>query len=289
MYKPIMAIPFVGQRMSREEFKNYLESLQFSSFRPSFVTLHHTAIPSLADRPQGFSAQHLRNLLSYYQNTMKWSGAPHVFIDDQGDGIIVFQRMDRRGIHAASFNNKSWGVEMLGHYDIENFDSGRGKTVRDNTMQALAIMCECLNAKPETIKFHRDDPKTTKTCPGNKVQKSYVVNAVQQIIDGSDANENAEEYTDWTVKFEGRPDWTNTRVTNGFVIAKAKDFLSYLSPGSTLKMVSKSTIEWTAGTKTVQIPVRDIDENNRSWVSVRQAAEAIGLTIQVTDKTIHIK
>lgn len=283
-----MAIPFVGTRMTRKEFATYLASLKFTSFKPSFVTLHHTAAPSLAQRPNGFSAQHLQNLLHYYQDTLGWNGAPHVFIDDQEDGIIVFQRMDKRGVHAVSFNSTSWGVEMLGYYDVESFDSGRGKVVCDNAMHALALMCERLQVKADTIKFHRDDPKTTKTCPGTKVKKSYVTNAVQQIINGKPSNENAEDYSDWTIVCIGKADWTNTRVVDGSVVVKAKDFATYLTPGSSIKLITSSQLEWNLGTNTVKLNIKDIDENNRAWVSVRQMAEQSGYQINVTDKVIHL-
>jgi len=283
-----MAIPFVGKRMTRKEFADYLDSFGFSSFNPTFVTLHHTASPTLAQRPNGFSAQHLQNLLHYYQDTLGWNGAPHVFIDDQGDGIIVFQRMDKRGVHAASFNSKSWGVEMLGYYDTESFDTGRGQIVRDNAMQALAIMCKRLHVKADTIKFHRDDPKTSKTCPGTKVKKSYVVNAVQEIINGHNVNENAADYSEWTVIVPGKEDWMNNRVSNGSVIARAKDFVNYLVPGSTVKMAKNSKLEWTFGDQVVFLDIVDIDENNRAWVSVRQAGEKSGHQVSVHDKAIFL-
>lgn len=283
-----MAIPFVGKRMTRKEFADYLDSLKFSTFNPTFVTLHHTASPSLAQRPNGFSQQHLLNLLSYYQNTLGWNGAPHVFIDDQSDGIIVFQRMDKRGVHAVSFNSKSWGIEMLGYYDYESFDTGRGAVVRDNAMQALAIMCKRLHVNADTIKFHRDDPKTSKTCPGMKVKKSYVVNTVQEIMNGHAVNENAEDYSEWTVVAAGKPNWTNNRVVDGAVIARAKDFVEYLVPGSSIQPVSNSKLSWNQGAQTVFLNVVDIDENNRSWVSVRESAEKSGYTVSVQGKAIHL-
>lgn len=210
-----------------------------------------------------------------------------MFVDDQGDGIIVFQRMDKRGVHAASFNSKSWGVEMLGYYDAESFDTGRGMKVRDNAMQALAIMCERLKVKADTIKFHRDDPKTTKTCPGMKVKKAYVVNAVQTILNGMDSNENAVDYSEWTVLVSGKPDWTNTRVVDGSVIVRAKDFTQYLEPGSSVKMVNNKIVWNIAGTEVV-LTVKDIDENNRAWVSVREVGEKSGFEVNVNGMAISL-
>ncbi len=177
-----VAIPFVGKRFNPAEFKAYLAQVKFGTFVPKFVTLHHTGNPTLAMRPNGFSDQHLRNLLHYYEVTQKWSGAPHLFVDDREDGIIVFQRLDRKGVHAKSFNRNSWGIEMLGNFDVEPFDGGRGAKVRDISMRALALMCERLKVGADTIKFHRDDPLTTKKCPGIKVSKADVQTRVSALL-----------------------------------------------------------------------------------------------------------
>lgn len=88
------------------------------------VTLHHTAAPSLAQRPDGFNAQHIKNIQSYYQNQLGWSSGPHLFVDDdQLWGMCDFRR---KGIHAVSFNKRSIGIEVLGDYDSESAKTGRG-------------------------------------------------------------------------------------------------------------------------------------------------------------------
>src|SRR5512134_3350001 len=69
------------------------------------VTLHHTGAPSLAQRPNGFTAQHLRNIEHYYRVTKGWSSAPHLFVDeDQLWGMCDFRK---KGVHAVSFNGRS--------------------------------------------------------------------------------------------------------------------------------------------------------------------------------------
>lgn len=280
LYKSGMAIPYVGQRMTREEFSDYLGSLKFTSFVPKFVTLHHTAAPTLAQRPVGFTNQHLLNLKHYYENTMGWSGAPHVFVDDQGDGIIVFQKMDRRGVHAASFNKNSWGVEMLGYYDFEAFDIGRGAKVRENSMHALAIMCDRLGVAADTIKFHRDDPQTSKTCPGRKVTKSYVVGAVGELLRKPD--DGAEDFSDdWEIEMPSGSRWTNTRISNGRVTVRARDFLTALVPGSAPGMTSTKQVSWTFDGQTRLMPLAELDEDTSAWVAVRDVAKAADLKLSV--------
>jgi len=156
-------------------------------------------------------------------------------------------------------------------------------------MQALAIMCKRLGVKADTIKFHRDDPKTSKTCPGTKVKKAYVVNSVQQIIDGTNANENAEDYTAWTIVVDGKPNWTLTRVSHGSVIVRSVDFAKYLVPTSSVKMIPGSKLEWDAEGKTVTLNIVEMDENNRSWASVRQMAESIGYKVDVNNTVITLR
>ena len=275
-----MSIPFVGKRMTRSEFASYLKTLQFNNgFKPEFVTLHHTASPSLAQRPSGFSAQHLKNLLDYYQNQLGWNGAPHVFIDDQADGIIVFQRMDRRGVHAVSFNKNSWGVEMLGDFDSESFSSGRGAIVRRNSLAALNIMCNALKASPDTIKFHRDDPKTSKTCPGRNVTKSDIVNGVKSIMNVPLAPDKTPHMSSPIIVMPHLTQWTNTREKDERIIVRARDFLGALNPSAGLALSGMKVVISQSGKANKSISVAELDENNRAWVFARDAAEALGYTI----------
>jgi len=95
-------IPYVGKRVTIAELKAYLATLNFTSFKPQFVVVHHTASPNLSQRPNGFTDQHLINLKYYYEHVMNWNGAPHFFVDDKG--IILFQALNKPGVHAKSYN-----------------------------------------------------------------------------------------------------------------------------------------------------------------------------------------
>lgn len=194
-----MSIPFVGKRFTPAGFVAYVNGLDWSGgWKGQFPVLHHTAAPSLATRPNGLTDQHLRNLLDYYQNQLKWSGAPHLFIDDQEDGIIAFQRLDRRGVHAKSFNASGWGIEMLGDYDVEDPTSGRGAKVLNNAAHALHTLLGVNNGELSDIRFHRDDPQTSKTCPGSKVSKALVTRLVSDVFTGGKQVEMPHEKADDT-------------------------------------------------------------------------------------------
>lgn len=59
----------------------YLATIKPPTWATS-ITLHHCGAPSLAQRSNGFSAQHLANLRHFYEVNKGWSSAPHLFVDD---------------------------------------------------------------------------------------------------------------------------------------------------------------------------------------------------------------
>jgi hypothetical protein len=286
-----MPIPFVGKRYTPKQFEELLKETKFAAFRPEFVVLHHTANPSLAQRPDGFSDQHLQNLLHYYQNMMGWSGAPHIFIDDREDGIIVFQRLNARGVHAASFNSIAWGIEMLGYYDSEPFDSGRGAKVRDMAMRCLALMCQRLKVGAETIRFHRDDPTTNKTCPGLLVQKIDVVQRVASLMKKplvSDVGKSDKD--EWEVFLRNGVEILPVHIKDGRPMVRIRDFVNQLKPGGTFKAGAKATeVKWLDKQKKVHvIRIAQIDEKGAGWGFIRDVCDAIGFQMKVSGKRIEI-
>lgn len=166
-----MSFSSVGQVFDPTAFREHVSRLDLGWARS--VTIHHTASPDLAMRPKGFTIQHMRNLAHYYGQEMKWSRGPHLFTDE--DQIFGLSPLTERGIHAVNFNADSIGIEMLGNYDTEDPFTGRGQQVLATTAAATVILLERMGKLPSahTVLFHRDDPKTSKTCPGKRIEKSH--------------------------------------------------------------------------------------------------------------------
>src|SRR4051795_10224439 len=99
----------VGLSCTPEEFDSYCHALSWDKWRPSFVTLHNTSSPTLAQRPQGLTKQHILNLEGFYRDDMKWSAGPHLFVDDKQ--IWVFTPLTVSGVHSPCFNKVALGVE----------------------------------------------------------------------------------------------------------------------------------------------------------------------------------
>ena len=174
-----MSYSSVGLVLDLAEFRRYVETLDLSWARA--VCLHHTASPSLKDCPHGWKIQHMRNLAHYYGSELGWSAGPHLFTDE--DQIYGLSPLSEPGVHARSFNSYSIGIEALGNYDsLDDPHSSRGQAVWDVTTSAVAILlCHMkLGANSETVLFHRDDPATRKTCPGDKIQKNDIVAQINQ-------------------------------------------------------------------------------------------------------------
>ena len=184
--------PIIGLSFQAASFKTYCQSLHWTSWRPSFIVLHNTAIPTLASCPNGITKTGIDGLVQYYRDQMNWSAGPHLFVDDRQ--IWVFTPLTTPGVHSPSWNAVSLGVEMLGDYQNEAFDSGRGLLVQQNAVAAISILSGLLGFDPTTLKLHKEDPKTThKNCPGQNVDKANFISEVSSAIAAAHPGEHTME------------------------------------------------------------------------------------------------
>lgn len=170
----------VGNNYVAASFDSYCHSLQWTAWRPSFIVLHNTAIPSLAQRPDGLTQTQIANLEGFYRDDQGWKAGPHLFIDDRQ--IWVFTPLNVSGTHSPSWNKVALGIEMLGDFEKESFSEGRGLAVRRNTVAAIATLTAILGLDPSTMRLHREDPLTTHACPGKNVRKLEIIQEVQDLM-----------------------------------------------------------------------------------------------------------
>ena len=171
----------VGKSFDTEEFKAYCQTQQWTDWQPTFIVLHNTAAPTLAQRPNGLTQQHILNLEHFYRDEQHWKAGPHLFVDDKQ--IWVFTPLTVSGTHSPSWNDQALGVEMLGDYDNEDFDSGRGLAVQRNAVAAVATLSAALGIDPASMQLHKDDAATThRNCPGANVDKDQFIAAVKQAM-----------------------------------------------------------------------------------------------------------
>lgn len=173
-----MSYSAVGKVWDPKSFDEYVEENRESMGWASGVTVHHTAVPDMRQRPRGFKVQHMHNLAHFYGEELGWSAGPHLFVDE--DQIFGLSPLSAPGTHARSFNRTHIGIEVLGNYDIENPVAGRGLSCWRTAAAAVAALLDGLHLSESSVNFHRDDPKTSKTCPGKLVTKPWFLRLVEE-------------------------------------------------------------------------------------------------------------
>ena len=167
------------------EFRTYVAGLKWPGWRPKFIVLHNTAEPNLRQWAHGntgkdYEHKRIVNLNAYYRNQEGWRSGPHLFISPS----LIWVACDLRanGVHASCYNAESIGVEMVGDYGVEAFDSGEGAQVRDHAVAALAILHRALGIRPDTLRFHKECIRDHHDCPGGHVDKADIIARVNAYL-----------------------------------------------------------------------------------------------------------
>ena len=168
----------VGIGFTPDKIASYINMTAKSWQR--FPVLHNTAVPTLNDWLKGQAIDHIHGLERYYRDDQHWSAGPHFFVAP--DLIWAFTPLSLTGVHSPSWNSVAVGVEMIGDYATESFDSGPGLLVQQNTVVLLARLCMHFGWDSSSMKIHKEDPNTTHDCPGRNVVKAKVVQAVHDKI-----------------------------------------------------------------------------------------------------------
>jgi hypothetical protein len=166
---------WIGSGFTPADFITYVGGIRWQSWRPQFVVVHNTQIPTFAKWHTQPGSRWMDSFIHYYRDDQDWSGGPHLFVAD--DVIWVGTPLTKPGVHSPSWNGTSFGVEMVGDYETEPLSPA----VFQNTASALATLHDALGIDPATLRFHKEDPLTThKGCPGRNVDKADLVALIKQ-------------------------------------------------------------------------------------------------------------
>jgi hypothetical protein len=189
---------FDGKPYTRAELAAHINACDFSKWkrkdglhgRPAFITLHNTSSPDLklwmSWSPQK-RRQYIVNVQDYYEHKLGWRGGPHFFVPPEEDICAFgFNDLMAAGTHASCFNNLSIGIEMVGEFDNERFDTGPGAQVPDNAIYLMALLHNKIGITPlpyaydqRGLHFHVECQRDNHDCPGSYVHKPDVVARVQ--------------------------------------------------------------------------------------------------------------
>lgn len=175
---------FDGSARTLQESIAYLATLRWTDWKPEGITLHNTAAPTLkqwAETGPNHDAR-IRNLQSYYEGELHWHAGPHWFISRTR--INWFSNPLLPGVHSRCWNATRFGIEMVGDFDSEDFNSGDGAQVRDLSLAWVAVLCKRFGFKPSDLTFHRECKLDNHACPGKTVVRTAVIQRVQALVGG---------------------------------------------------------------------------------------------------------
>jgi hypothetical protein len=169
-----------GRGMDALQFRAHVAALQFTTWRPSFMTLHNTAAPTLEQWKAYPADKRIKNLEAYYRDQMGWSAGPHAFVAH--DKIWLFTPFTTPGVHTPSWNGTALGIELVGDYAREDDDRGDGFKAKMNCVAVFGELHMKLGLNPESIRLHKEDPRTDHDCPGKDIEKAEFIELVRQYM-----------------------------------------------------------------------------------------------------------
>jgi len=183
------------QHFTLIEFRAYLAGLTFDAWRPKFPTLHNTGVPSLAQwRAMGATPQERwgASLNRYYQG-LGWHAGPHLVVCP--DYVWLLCDPNQPGVSVSCWNSDTFGIEMVGNYEIggDDFANGDGARVRDNSVEVLAILAQRFGwgdlaeyaPGRRGLHLHRECAHDHHACPGSKVAKSDILARLAAVAAGA--------------------------------------------------------------------------------------------------------
>lgn len=264
-----MGYELVGKVWDLEEFEKYVNRNKAKLKWASSVTMHHTASPSLKQRLKGWTIQHMKNLRHFYKNKLGWSAGPHLFTDE--DQVFGMSSLFRRGVHARSFNRYSIGIEGLGNFDTEKPTEGRGLEVCKTSAACVAILLKAMGRpiNSSTVKFHRFDKKTSKSCPGKLVNYQWFIDMVRDYADNGYENEDSTEAVILADTAPKIPNWTEYEAHAGRYFAPVKRLLMHvgMSESAIWKALKVKGGKFVLGANELELAYYDRDKKE-TWAPV---------------------
>ena len=125
----------------------------------STIVIHHSGNTD--------TVEDIRNL---HVNINKWDDIGYHFMIDRDGNLFIGREIDKIGAHVYGFNESSIGVCLLGNFDFEKIEEKQLDMLR----WLLNNLMNEFNLNKESIKFHRDFPDVTKSCPGINIIKELI-------------------------------------------------------------------------------------------------------------------
>jgi hypothetical protein len=141
---------FDGRAYTREQWVAHVADTPVFPAATRIVE-HSTGVPTLAQWLTFNEADYVRNVQSYYENSLHWSHGPHVFASFRD--IIGFSNLSTRGTHASCWNSDSIGLECGINRNTEDWSSGPGAAALANQHFAIATLMIKMGIGPSPLTY----------------------------------------------------------------------------------------------------------------------------------------
>lgn len=170
---------YLGDSYDRPQFREWLRKQKKPTWAVG-ITIHNSDAPYTLASVGG--SQRMKNLAHFYRQ--KWNSGPHGFAMETR--MYPGTPIHLTGTHSPSWNGSRIAWEAEGSFKPGKHSPFEGKgALTWNTMAwATAELFEWMGWEPneQTIKLHKEDPKTTHDCPGSHIKKDWFIEKVKQFM-----------------------------------------------------------------------------------------------------------
>ena len=117
---------------------------------------------------------------------MGWHAGPHLVVCP--DYVWALCDLTQPGVSASCWNSETFGIEMVGNYEVggDVFESGEGARVRDNAAAVIAALADGFlwgdlanyESGVRGLHFHRECVRDHHACPGSRVSKADMLSRI---------------------------------------------------------------------------------------------------------------
>ncbi len=99
-----------------------------------------------------------------------WDDIGYHFMITKDGKILRGRDLNIEGAHVLGFNKDSVGICLLGNFDMEFLNDKQ----KHGLKELLENLTKKFNIDKNNIKFHRDFPNVTKSCPGKNINRELI-------------------------------------------------------------------------------------------------------------------
>lgn len=152
--------------ISIDELIKMLDKFKFKQFH-----IHHTWKPDHSNFKGDNHIQMQQGMKNYHVNTNGWSDiGQHISVFPDGK-IVTGRPFGTTPASIKGWNTNAFAMETIGNFDIGH-DKLEGKQL-ETVLRLLKYFLE--NYGQTSIKFHREGPGVTKSCPGTSLNKTKLI------------------------------------------------------------------------------------------------------------------